>query len=380
MPSTWARSRAPAMAVGATYFDGNSARPHAVELRIDGAYMKILDQAGAALARWPLDDVRLVDKPSASETPRLRRMGGGDDRLTLASDIDLDWLESQCPHLHRPAREAGNARRSLLLWGCAAVASLAVLVIVLLPRFASNVAAIVPEPVMERLGTTTENQIIDLVRTLNGQSADRNPRCTGSAGSTAIDALIDRLTRELDRPVAVTVTVIDSPIVNALALPGGRIIIFRGMIDAAAKQAARDGPEVLAGILAHEIGHVLRRDALALTIENAGLAVIASLIIGDAAGGVIAAALGRSMLGAAHAREAERRADATAISLLNRAGIRGRPIAAFLGQAAKDDNWSLLSTHPGGAKRTAEIQRAVTGHGTAMSAADWSAIRRICAE
>ena len=69
----------------ATYFDGVSARPHPVELRIADGQMDIVGTDGGVVARWPVAEVRLVDRPAGSEAPRLRRSNGGDDRLTLAS-------------------------------------------------------------------------------------------------------------------------------------------------------------------------------------------------------------------------------------------------------------------------------------------------------
>jgi len=389
MPSTLAPSEG--VTIDATYYDGKTTRPLAVRIEVGINDLDITDAAGGFVARWLLSDIRLVEKPAPGEAPRLRCGFAGDDRLTLATAADLDRLRGICPNLDRTAPRLAEAGRPLVLWGLAAVASVVLVVVLLLPRFAAEVAALVPAPALERLGAATEAQVLDLVRVIEGRGGN-DPRCRGAAGEVALRALTQRLMDGLAAPMDIRVSVVDSRIVNAMALPGRRVVLFRGMIEAAANGA--EGAEALAGILAHEISHVRHRDATALTIEHAGLALLTSLVVGDAAGGLLIAGLGRMALGAAHAREAERRADAEAVQLLNRAGIRGRPLAGLLGRVAKEkaagagngkgdrkgdgEFLGLLETHPGGAERTAAIEHAATGHGAAMNAAEWAALRDIC--
>ncbi len=83
-----------------------------------------------------------------------------------------------------------------------------------------------------------------------------------------------------------TFTVLDTPMVNAFALPGGYVYVTRGLLALANNEAQ------LAGVLAHEIGHVTARHAAErygqATLAQGG-AVIAGLLLGDlgaqAAGG-----------------------------------------------------------------------------------------------
>lgn len=77
--------------------------------------------------------------------------------------------------------------------------------------------------------------------------------------------------------------------VNALALPGGRIVIFSGLIDAVGNL------DELAGVLAHEVAHVLGRDHLRLAARNLGARGAVAVLVGVsqgllAAGGELAAA------------------------------------------------------------------------------------------
>ena len=65
--------------------------------------------------------------------------------------------------------------------------------------------------------------------------------------------MVARLDADARLPYPLRVSVLDHGMANALAVPGGRILIFRGLLEAA------DNPEEVAGVLAHEIGHVAAR-------------------------------------------------------------------------------------------------------------------------
>jgi predicted Zn-dependent protease len=86
-----------------------------------------------------------------------------------------------------------------------------------------------------------------------------------------------RLAKASQRPnLPWTFTVLDSPEVNAFALPGGYVYITRGIM------AYLDSEADLAGVLGHEIGHVTARHGAqrATRQQNAGLGVLAATVLG----------------------------------------------------------------------------------------------------
>ena len=92
-----------------------------------------------------------------------------------------------------------------------------------------------------------------------------------------VTAVGERLAATAERKdLTYTFTVIDSPIVNAFALPGGYVYVTRGLLALARNEAE------LAGVLAHEIGHITARHSaerygqgLAANLATAGLAIFA---------------------------------------------------------------------------------------------------------
>lgn len=140
-------------------------------------------------------------------------------------------------------------------------------------------------------------------------------------------------------------------LMNAYALPGGNIVVYTGLM----KKTKR--PEQLAGVLAHEMAHVIRRHSLQNLVSKVGLWVVISTVIGDA--GTLAAILSDSsqlILGQSFSRDVETDADDVAWELLTESGIDPRGLREFFELLLIEEkavmgslmsgplNW--LSTHP----------------------------------
>jgi predicted Zn-dependent protease len=168
-----------------------------------------------------------------------------------------------------------------------------------------------------------------------------------------------------------TFTVLNSPVVNAFALPGGYVYITRGTLALANNEAEA------AGVLGHEIGHVIaqhsekRYDKSVFTnLGVAGASILGSLFLGSGAGDLIGQVgqIGGGAYLAAFSRENELEADTIGVKLLSRVGYAPDAQAAFLqslsdysdlaskmaGQAGKDRMNDLFATHPGGPQRVKE--------------------------
>lgn len=97
-----------------------------------------------------------------------------------------------------------------------------------------------------------------------------------------VDTVGQKLARVSDLPnLRFTFTVLDSDVVNAFALPGGYIYISRGLLALANTEAE------LAGVLAHEIGHVTARHS-AQRYSSAVVAGLGTALLGVVAGGAVA--------------------------------------------------------------------------------------------
>lgn len=160
--------------------------------------------------------------------------------------------------------------------------------------------------------------------------------------------------------------VVVDPEVNAFAAPGGNVYVHTGTL-----LAARNVGE-LAGVLAHEVGHVARRHvaqnmARRRAVNTARqIGVVAGAVAAGPAGASAASLLGGlASLAALNSfgREAERDADAFAVEVLPRAGYDPEGVVTFfqtlMRQSGETASGAFLSDHPATQERIDETRRAI---------------------
>ena len=176
----------------------------------------------------------------------------------------------------------------------------------------------------------------------------------GLYGDSTLAAYVDSVGQSLARvshmpELKWTFTLLDDPVVNAFAMPGGYIYITRGIL------AHLNSEAQLAGVLGHEIGHVTaRHSAQRLTqqqLAGAGLLLASALSKEFARYGEAAqTALGLMML--KYGRDDENQSDELGVGYSVKAGYDPREIPATyhmlerVGESAGQRLPAFLSTHP----------------------------------
>ena len=159
--------------------------------------------------------------------------------------------------------------------------------------------------------------------------------------------------------------VLDSPVVNAMALPGGYIYVTRGLL------AHLDNEAQLAVVLGHEIGHVLARHASrrAASAQLGQFGLLGAAVLGGVLGGGNVAegilnygGTGVQLLFLSYSRNDEREADRAGVAYAEFAGYDAAEAAAFFGSLARMSQQgggsgipSFLSTHPDPGERQQTI-------------------------
>jgi len=144
---------------------------------------------------------------------------------------------------------------------------------------------------------------------------------------TAIEKTVDRLVAASERPnLKYKVTILNSPAINAFALPNGRLYVTRGLI-----ALANDKAE-LASVLAHEMGHVIANHAQ-IREDQARQAALISHVVSDVLSdpqmGAMALAKSKLTL-AAFSRAQEFEADGIGVGISARAGFDPFGASRFL--------------------------------------------------
>jgi len=210
-------------------------------------------------------------------------------------------------------------------------------------------------------------------------------RCIEPGIDEMLKKLSDRLLAGVPLPDGMPrefrVIVVNETAPNAFAFPGGMIAFTRGFI-AEAKSA-----EEVAGVLAHEMQHVIQRHVMASVVRGAMLTVVWSVLIGDYAGMIlIDPSLLYTLVTAKFSRDQEAEADRGALAMLDAARIsRAGKRDFFARLMAKDirdlGRWTeMLSTHPADAKRIAMIESGMPTEGLepALEPVDWLSLRVSC--
>ncbi|RDC61261.1 Beta-barrel assembly-enhancing protease [Alteripontixanthobacter maritimus] len=171
------------------------------------------------------------------------------------------------------------------------------------------------------------------------------------------DAALAKLVRTMDPGseedgARIKLGIANFDMVNAVALPGGQVLLFDGLLQEAERQ------DEVTGVLAHEVGHVRERHVMTAVLRQFGLSILSAGL----GGGYSESALGIASLD--YSREAETEADEFARERLREVRVSPDGAAAFFDRVAEEyedtnapaiTGW--LATHPA-AKERADAYRA----------------------
>jgi Zn-dependent protease with chaperone function len=358
-------------ALATTYFDGLSNRKHVVALRFGAQAIDILED-GLGLASWRYDDMR-----RASDTPTALRFSATSAlplaRLEVRDPALQREILSRCRALGSNPSSAPRQTARIVAWSLGAIVSLVLVVIYGMPLLAERLAPLIPASFERRLGDVAERQ----AKLMFGGNT-----CTRADGKAAFDKLIAALKDAGGLHIDLQAEVTSSSITNAFALPGGKVYLLDPLL-----QQAQNVDE-LAGVLAHELGHIVHRDHMRTMIYNGGTSFLIGLLFGDVTGSSAAIFATRSLLTSSYSREAESNADQFAVTVMHKLGRSPRPLGEFLVRLTKKQNdassnrniTNILASHPMSDERLkvmSAAHREPTGP-ELLAPAEWRALKGIC--
>jgi Zn-dependent protease with chaperone function len=345
------------------YFDGLSNRRRLVTLAF--AEQLELDEPAQTPVKWSYADIRRADSPSGTlrvtclAAPSLARLEIRDPALAAE-------LIARCPRLDENAPGKGIA--PVIGWSIAAAVSIVGVVLFGVPLAADRLTPLVPQAFERRLGDVADGQ----VKVIFG-----NKTCNNAAGQAAFAKLVNTLRQAAGLDAPLQTEVLATPIPNAFALPGGKVYLFDGLL------AKANNPDEIAGVLAHELGHVRHRDSTRNLIYNGGTSFLIGLLFGDITGSGALIFASRSMVTASYSREAEQNADTFSIDVMHKLGRSPKPMGELLFRVTGkqgDNTLSFIANHPlteDRLKRMSDEDRPPTGP-PLLTANEWASLKAIC--
>jgi beta-barrel assembly-enhancing protease len=243
------------------------------------------------------------------------------------------------------------------------ILAVALLVVALsLPLWSGLLARFLPRSIQVSIGDS-------LVSSLAQDSF-----CRSDEGLAALDEVVRQLAAAAGTDEEFQVYVVDADVLNAFAAPGGRIVLFRAIIEKS------DDPGEVAGVLSHEMAHVIEGHPSKAIVEALGYGVFGLLNPGaDTVGSEAAQAIMTNH----YSRSDELDADRVGVEMLNTAGYDSRGLLTFFARLDAEGGQipgalEFLSTHPTGERRAAALEKLVRDGKPVMTAEAWAALRNVC--
>jgi len=360
------------------YLDGKSATRRPARVRIMATGLEVTTADPPATAFWPYAQLRQTQGWYVGEPVRFERGGALSEALLVEDVAFLTAIRAVASGAARQFHDPASRRWRTQLVALAAVAAIGLalgLYFVGIPALATFAAARVPVAWEAALGEAVV-----------GQLAPADDRCVDPERQRVIDGIVARLVATMpDQPYRFKVTVVNQPVVNALAAPGGSIIVFRGLLE-------RTGsPEELAGVLAHELAHVLNRHATRAIFRQASTGILLAAIIGDARGVVAFGVEGARALGdLSHTRHSEEEADREGMKMLHAARIDPHGALAFFERLNEQEGKKgpayarYFASHPPVVERLGTLSAlAAQAPGPAQKLLpdyDWDDVKKMCGD
>ena len=348
----------------AIYFDGKSNQRRTVMLHF-AERLEIRD-GDTVLAAWVYYDIRRADGPSGMlrlsslTAPALARLEVRD--AAVAAD-----LVSRCASLdeNTPGRRGVAA---IVGWSLAAAVSIVAVVLFGVPLAADRLTPLVPDAFERRIGEVADSQ----VRTFFDAKV-----CDNAAGQKAFAKLMTAIRESAGMDTSVQSGVLSTAVPNAFALPGGKVYMFNGLL------AKAENADEIAGVLAHELGHLQHRDSMRGLIRNGGTSFLIGLLFGDITGSSALIFASRSLITSSHSREAEQDADSFSIEIMHNLGRPTKPMGELLVRVTGKEGkgLSIISSHPLSEDRLARMTREdrPATKPPLLTSEEWRSLKAICA-
>ncbi|MDP4239625.1 MAG: M48 family metallopeptidase [Bacteroidota bacterium] len=325
------------------YFDGISSKPQEIELWLDKTHAELrFDLPANQTNHWAIGETSFEN---IGDTLEIRC---SNHPLALIKVTDNDFAAEFIAYLKTKGRISFYQRAvkleskahvvlAVLILGIVAAVYLAVI-----PWGAEKAVKLIPHRYDISMGRKLYKQY------LNGNSID-------TAKTKALNSFARQL--RLRNTQKLYFTVINSPTVNALALPDGNVIVFTGLIN------ILNNYDELAGLIGHEVSHINNRHSMKMLCRNLSGRLFISAALSDVNG--ITTVIGNNvqeLQSLSYSRQFERQADEEGTDLMIDNGINPKGMTELFTRLQSSENVAVpvfISSHPITTDRIVYIKRRV---------------------
>jgi beta-barrel assembly-enhancing protease len=355
-------SRASAPADG-VFLDGWSLAEVPVRVVLFDRELRIFDLSGAELRCWPFVGLH-VDAMQEGNAYHLTHASAGDEQLLLRNTELAARALASTPHVS--VLPGGKHKLAYGLSGLGALLAVLAGLYFSVPTLSLFIARRIPLEQERALGGE-----LDFLLTFD--------ECDRKQAAKTLTKLLSELGEK--GGVGYQVRVTGSEVPNAFALPGGVILVTRGFL-----REAKSGDEI-AGVLAHEVEHIVQRHVLAGALRGVLLTALWSITFGDYSGLlVLDPSTAYQIATLEFSREDEQAADDGAVARLHRANLSHRGLISFFERISEEsgdlEGPAWLSTHPSIKARLRALEKVddVLHPRAPLTEAELEALRSTCSD
>lgn len=366
------------MATRATgrFFDGKSAAGHDVSVEASGSYLNLIGTDGRIFKRWSFNELQVLEDAHPPIPAKLGSKREPEARLHINADENWKRVKEQIPRIAFK-RQLPTGLVHFFGYGSFALV-VVIAVIFYIPKMFEFGGNFLPRSIETKLGEMVVSSVID------------KPVCISGQGQKALYKIIDNLQKSRNSDVSYNVIVVQDPdTVNALAAPGGYLVLFSGALD------KMDSAGEVAGVIAHEMAHSELRHPAKSMVRDIGFALMVQAMLG---GGHDATKVVTMLNQLRYSRMDETEADETGQKMLVDAGYDAAFMTRFFERLQQEETGKAreyemeyaeklvyLSTHPLTSERIARLKENAKNlkgkkGGKILGDAEWANLRRICSK
>ena len=350
--------------IKAKYYDGQTSNSHDAQIELWKSRIYIITSAGNH--EWAYEKCYVIAKANRHADGRI-----GFDDSPNAQLVFEDRAMFKEVAAKLPLRKAQPLYKSAIYYA-ASIGLLLFAIFYMVPALAPALGNKMPSAWELRLGNFVQNSFTSKFQT-----------CKSPTGQAALDKIIKALGQNANSKYKFTAIVLKEDKMNAFTAPGGHIMILSGLIDKS------DNESQLEGVLAHEMGHAVKRHGVDGLIRTLLTTFVIDMITG---GGGSTVYLGSQALEMNYTRDAESEADRFALTLLDKTNINPQGLYDFFGKVQKEEqqgagkytkdyDLSFFSTHPATMQRMTMVQNALDParkYNDLLSLQEWKALKAMC--
>jgi predicted Zn-dependent protease len=360
----------------ARYLDGVTSQARDVSLSMtDQSLIISIDQE--TIAMWAYSKIFVKEDWINPTGAIIGYKDNLDASLTIHSQPQFQKIQQKLPRRHQASFIIPTQYRYLFLMAVGAVAAAFVLLPVI-GHLAGLATYLIPSSLEKKFGQMMVDQM----------SNEFKP-CDDKAAMASLQKISTRLAMQTGKKdIDPQIYLFKSSIQNAFSLPGEKIAVLSAFLNDAQSE------NEIAAVMAHEMGHMVKRDALEVFVESQGLGVITSLIGSSGSYGSVAQ-FASFMQTMNYSRKKEFQADEYGAILLVKAGYSPEGLSSFLSRMDKQGKTGLfgkaseyeeyiefLSTHPDTKERVRRIgtytQKSAASVTPSLTQGEFMALKNAC--